>query len=184
MLKEKMLLWAFIDKNEISLNHNNLISYILSLHIFYGFLDKDLQPDDGLVKRAETRSNFFVLKPIHKTSLLMPHEQHFIQTYHYNCALITEQNRGEQILLFHLAINSGLTSQFFHNKRIPTVRYTWISSKSTTKADGSRSGYVKTILLIPIVLLTKYFLITKSGINKIVLSDFVYCIFRQNINIT
>jgi len=110
-----------------------------------------------------------LLKPMHKTSLLIPYEQLFIQTYQYNGTLITEQNRGEQNLPFQLAINIGLTSQLFHN--------TWISSKSTKRADGSRSGYVMTILLISIMLFPKYFIITKSGIHTIVLTDFVYCIF-------
>ena len=40
------------------------------------------------------------------------------------------------------------------------------------------SGYVKTILLISIVLFPKYFVVTKSGIHTIVLTDLVYCIFR------
>jgi len=82
-------------------------------------------------------------------------------------------NRG-----FWLAIDTGLTSQLIHNKWTPTVRYTWISSNLTTTADGSRSGYVKTILLISIVLFPKYFIITKSGVHTTVLTDFVYCIFR------
>ena len=56
------------------------------------------------------------LKPIHKTSLLIPCEQLFVQTYQYNGTLITEQNRGEQNPLFQLAIDTGLTSQLFHNK--------------------------------------------------------------------
>jgi len=119
-----------------------------------------------------------LLKPIHKTSLLTPYEQLFIQTYRYNGPLITEQNRSEQNPLFQLAIDTGLTSQLFHNKWIPTIRYTWISSNLTTRANGSRSGYVKTILLISIVLFPKYFIITKSGVHKIILNDFVYCIFR------
>ena len=50
--------------------------------------------------------------------------------------------------------------------------------------DGSRSGYVKTILLISIVLFPKYFIITESGVHTIVLTDFVYGIFRYNFNIT
>jgi len=37
---------------------------------------------------------------------------------------------------------------------------------STTRADGSRSGYVKTILLISIMLFPKYFIITKSGTHN------------------
>jgi len=85
-----------------------------------------------------------LLKPTDKTSLLITYEQLFIQTFHRNCNLITEQSRSEQNPLFQLDIDTGLTSQLFHNKWIPTVRYTWISSNSTTRADGSRSGYVKT----------------------------------------
>ena len=115
---------------------------------------------------------------------LIPYEQPFIQIYQYNCTLITEQNRGEQNPLFQLPIDTSLTSQLFHNKWIPTVRYTWISSDTTTRADGSRSGYVKTILLISIVLFPKYFIITKSGLHTIILTDFVYCILRKNFNIT
>jgi len=69
-----------------------------------------------------------LLKPIHKTSLLIPYEQLFIQTFQRNDTLITEQNRGEQSQLFQLVSDTGLTSQLFHNKWIPTVRYTWISS--------------------------------------------------------
>ena len=106
------------------------------------------------------------------------HTQLFIQTCQYNGTLITEQNRGEQNPLFQLDIDTGLTSQFFHNKWIPTVGNTWISSNSTTRADGSRSGYVKTSLLISIVLFPKYSIITKSSVHTIVLADFVYCIFR------
>ena len=101
-----------------------------------------------------------------------------IQTCQYNGTLIIEQNRGEQNTLFQLAIDTGLTSRLFSNKWIPTVWSTWISSNSTTRADGSRSGYVNTILLISIVLFLKYFIITKSGIHTVVLTDFVYCILR------
>ena len=43
-------------KNEISLNNNDYISYIL-YHILYSFLDKDLLPDGGLMKSAETCSS-------------------------------------------------------------------------------------------------------------------------------
>ena len=60
----------------------------------------------------------------------------------------------------------------------------YISSNTTTRGDGSRSGYVKTTLLISIVLFPKYFIITKSDIHTVVLTSFVYSIFRQNFNIT
>jgi len=107
------------------------------------------------------------LKPINKTSLLIPYEQLFIQTYQYNGTLIIEQNRGEQNPPFQLAIDTVLTSQLFHNKWISTIRYTWISSNSTTRANGSRSLYVNIILLISILLFPKYFMITNSGIHTI-----------------
>jgi len=56
---------------------------------------------------ADTMS---LLKPIHKTSLLIPYEQLFIETFHHNGNLITEQSRGEKNPLFQLAINTMLTS--------------------------------------------------------------------------
>jgi len=43
-------------------------------------------------------------------SMLTPYEQLFIQTFHHNGNLITEQGTGEQNPLFHLAINTVLTS--------------------------------------------------------------------------
>ena len=60
-----------------------------------------------------------LLKPIHKTSLLIPYEQLFIQTYQYNGTLITEQNRGGQNPLFQLAIDTNLTSRLFRNEYLP-----------------------------------------------------------------
>jgi len=52
----------------------------------------------------------YLLKPIHKTSILIPYEQLFIQTFHHNGNLITEQGTGEQNPLFQLAIDTMLTS--------------------------------------------------------------------------
>jgi hypothetical protein len=37
-----------------------------------------------------------LLKPIHKTLMLIPYEQLFIQTFHHNGNFITEQGTGEQ----------------------------------------------------------------------------------------
>jgi hypothetical protein len=50
-----------------------------------------------------------LLKPIHKTSLLIPYEQLFIQTFYHYGILITEQGTGEQNPLFHLAVDTMLT---------------------------------------------------------------------------
>ena len=43
-----------------------------------------------------------LLKRIHKSSVLIPYEQLFIQTFHHNGNLITEQGTGEQTPLFQL----------------------------------------------------------------------------------
>jgi len=51
-----------------------------------------------------------LLKPIHKTSILIPYEQLVIQTFHHNGILITEQGTGEQNPLFQLPIDTMLTS--------------------------------------------------------------------------
>jgi len=50
-----------------------------------------------------------LLKPIHKTSMLIPYKQLLIQTFHQNGHLIPEQNRGEQNPLFLLATDYSLT---------------------------------------------------------------------------
>jgi len=57
-----------------------------------------------------------LLKPIHKTSLLIPYEQLFIQTYQYN--VLSSQNKTEanKIHYSSLSIDTGLTSQVFYNK--------------------------------------------------------------------
>ena len=49
------------------------------------------------------------LKPMHKTSMLIPYEQLFIQTFYHNGTLIAEQSQGEHNPLFHLAIDIDLT---------------------------------------------------------------------------
>jgi len=50
-----------------------------------------------------------LLKPIHKTSKLIPYEQLLIQTFHQNGNLIPEQNCGEQNLPFLLATDYNIT---------------------------------------------------------------------------
>ena len=46
----------------------------------------------------------------HKTSMLIHYVQLFIQTFHHNGKLITEQGTGEQNPLFQLIIDTMLTS--------------------------------------------------------------------------
>jgi len=50
-----------------------------------------------------------LLKPIHKTSKLIPYEQLLIQTFYQNGNLIPEQNCGEQNPLFLLATDYNIT---------------------------------------------------------------------------
>jgi len=50
-----------------------------------------------------------LLKPIHKTSMVIPYEQLQIQTFYQNGNLIPEQNGGEQNPLFLLAVDYSLT---------------------------------------------------------------------------
>jgi hypothetical protein len=51
-----------------------------------------------------------LLKPIHNTAMLTPYEQLFIQTFHHNGDLITEQGAGEHNPLFQLAVDTVLMS--------------------------------------------------------------------------
>ena len=51
-----------------------------------------------------------LLKPIHKTSMLIPYKQLYIQTFHHNGNLVTEQGTCEQNPLFQLAIDTMLRS--------------------------------------------------------------------------
>ena len=61
-----------------------------------------------------------LLKPIHKMSMLIFYEQLFIQIFHHNGNLITEQGTGEQNPLFQLAIDSMLTSTTWKQKQMNT----------------------------------------------------------------
>jgi hypothetical protein len=63
-----------------------------------------------LHKYESITDNMSLLKPKHKTSLLISYEQLFIQTFHHNGNLFSEQGTGEQNPLFQLAIDTMLTS--------------------------------------------------------------------------
>ena len=52
-----------------------------------------------------------LLKPIYKTSMLIPYEQLLIQTFHHNGTLVPEQSHGEHNPLFQLAVDTYLMSQ-------------------------------------------------------------------------
>jgi hypothetical protein len=80
-----------------------------------------------------------LLKPIYKTSILIPYERLFIQTFHHNGNLITEQSTGEQNPLFQLAIDTMLTSAttWKQNRSTRHLQHTQSSSNSSTiAADG------------------------------------------------
>jgi hypothetical protein len=52
------------------------------------------------------------------TSFLIPYEQLFIQTFHHNGNLVTEQGTGEQNPLFALAIDT----MFYVSNRMKTKK--------------------------------------------------------------
>jgi hypothetical protein len=64
----------------------------------------------NLHKYGSITDNMSLLKPIYKTSMLIPYEQLFTQTFHHNWNLIKEQGTGEQNPLFQLTIDTMLTS--------------------------------------------------------------------------
>jgi hypothetical protein len=68
--------------------------------------------------------------------MLIPYEQLFIQTFHHNGHLITEQSTGEQNPLFQLAIDTMLTSATTRKQNRSTrhLQHTQISFKSSTIA--------------------------------------------------
>jgi hypothetical protein len=67
-----------------------------------------------------------LLKPVHKTSMLIPYEQLFIQTYHHNRQLIAEQNIGEQNPLYQLIIDTTHT---------PAIMTTPINTRPTAHSN-------------------------------------------------
>jgi len=86
-----------------------------------------------------------LLKSLHKTSVLIPYEHLFIQTFHHNGNLITEQGTGEQNPLFHLAIDTMLTSAttWKQNRSTRHQQDTQISSNSSKiAADNSTGTYI------------------------------------------
>jgi hypothetical protein len=60
-----------------------------------------------------------LLRPIQKTSLLIPYEQFFIQSFYHEDNLIPEQGPGEQNPLFNLAFHTNTTSHPLQNRSIP-----------------------------------------------------------------
>jgi hypothetical protein len=77
-----------------------------------GFIITHLQEHKTTVTTASGNRYTVIdrVKCLHKTSMLIPYEQLFIQTFRHNGNLITEQGTGEQNPLFHLAIDTMLTS--------------------------------------------------------------------------
>ena len=90
-----------------------------------------------------------LLKPIYQTSMLIPYEQLFIQTFHRNGNLITEQGTGEQNSLFQLAIDTMLTSATTWKESRSTrhPQHTQISSNSSTIATDNNTVCTSFIIL-------------------------------------
>jgi len=73
--------------------------------------------------------------------MLIPYEQLFIQTFHHNGNLITEQGTGEQTPLFQLAINTMLTSATTRKQKQINTLPTTHSHQFQLFHDSSRQQY-------------------------------------------
>jgi len=73
--------------------------------------------------------------------MLIPHEQLFIQIFHHNGNLITEQGAGEQNPLFQLAIDTMLTSATTRKKKQINTPPTTHSHQFQLFHDSSRQQY-------------------------------------------
>jgi len=62
LTKEKDVIRNIYRQKQITLNHDNFNGYF----ILYIFLDNDLRPVDGQVKRAETCSQFKIIHLVNK----------------------------------------------------------------------------------------------------------------------
>ena len=79
-----------------------------------------------------------LLKPMYKTLMLIPFEQLFIQTFHHNVNLITEQGTGEQNPLFQFAIDTMLTSAKIGKQKQFNTPHTTHSHQFQLFHDSSR----------------------------------------------
>jgi hypothetical protein len=70
--------------------------------------------------------------------MLTPYEHLFIQTFHHNENLITEQGTGEQNPLFHLAIHTMLTSVTIPNHKQNSTQPTAHSDQFQIFHDSGR----------------------------------------------
>jgi hypothetical protein len=82
-----------------------------------------------------------LLKSIHKTSMLFPYDRLFIQTFHHNGNLITEQGTGEQTTLFQLAIDAMLTSATTWKQKQINTPPTTQSNQFQPLHDSNRQQY-------------------------------------------
>ena len=94
----------------------------------------------------------------------------FIQTFHHNGNLITEQGTGEQNPLYQLAIDSMLTSATTRKQNRSTrhLQHPQISSNSSTiAADNSTGTYIIHYSIELIAFCAKYTLINNCNFNLV-----------------
>jgi hypothetical protein len=102
--------------------------------------------------------------------MLIPYEQQFIQIFHHNGNLITEQGTGKQNPLFQLAIDTMLTSATTCKKNRSTrhLQHTHISSNSSTiAADNSTGTYIIHYSTELIAFSAKYTLFNNCNFNLV-----------------
>ena len=106
-----------------------------------GFIITHLQEHKTTVTTASGNRYTVIdrVKCLHKTSMLIPYEQLFIQTFHHNGNLIMEQGTGEQNPLFQLAIDTMLLQQP-HENNIRSTCHTH-SNQFQLSHDSKRQQY-------------------------------------------
>ena len=103
----------------------------------------------------------------------------------YRVIVLFCQSRRERNYLYSNSLEKCFTANLIIAQQDVTVisllQFCRQLYNSTMRADGTRYGYVKTILLISVVLFPKYFTITKSSIHTICLLHFPIE-FQHNLN--
>ena len=135
---------SYIGQTSINLNqrYREHIRYIRNNDPQSAYAQHILQNWHEYVSITDTMS---LLKPIHKTSMLIPYDQLFIQTFHHNGNLITEQGTGEQspfISVSHrhhaYVSNTGKLKQI----NTPPTTHLISSNFSTIATDNSTGTYI------------------------------------------
>jgi hypothetical protein len=125
-----VIIFYYINPNKIYVTLGTMTPILPTHNIYY-----------KIYMNTDLLLTLFLLKPIHKMSLLIRHEQLLIQTFHHNGNLITEQGTGERNPLFHLAIDTMLTSPTTWKQKHINMPPTTNTNQFQLFHDSSRQQY-------------------------------------------